>query len=218
LSTVAAHPIELVAYRAAAYRTPVRARDHGGGDGGRYHDPGSEATQYFSLHPLGPWAEQVRNQRCRSMAEALEIRLPVWAARVVLPSAPVVVDFDSAADGRAPFPITAEELVSDNHEACRALGRALRLDPLSPKAIRVPSAALPGTETLVIFGRRRGIEYLASPSRGIQIPYAASAHGARIPSPLFEHVRLHGEPHAGLEAWRQGDRHELPVLDESRTP
>ena len=203
---------ERVCFRAAAYRTPVRVRDHGAADGARYHEPGSEATQYFSLHPLGPWAEQVRNQRCTTLEDALEIRLPVWAVRVVLPSEPLILDFDVAASGSWPHPITPEGLVADDHGECRALAAAHRRDPAAARSLRVPSAALPATENLVILGRRRGIEYLAHPRRAVQIPYAAAGVDARMAARLFPQIRLHGEPHAGLEAWRRGEDLRLPEV------
>jgi len=204
--------VELVCYRAAAYRTPIRARGHGWESSGRYHDPGGPATQYFSLHPLGSWAEAIRNQRCGTVEAALEARLPVWAIRVVLDEAPLLVDFDAAAAGGLPHPIAPEALVAEDPTACRALAKAHRADPAAPKLLRVPSAALPGTENLVILGARRGIEYLARPHRSTQIPHACAAAGGHSPRGLFPHVRLRGRPHAGLAAWKRGEELKLPEI------
>lgn len=204
---------ELVCFRAAAYRTPIRSRDHSTGGAGRYHRSDSPATQYFCLHPLGPWAEVVRNQRCRTLEEALEARVPAWAIRLRLDDDPLVIDFDAAARGAIPHPIDPAALVSDDQDVCRDLAQAHRDDPASPQAVRVPSAALPGTEKLVIFGPRRGIEYAAAPRRGVQIPCAPAAVDGRMARGLFELIRLRGEPHAGFDAWRVGGRHELPAID-----
>jgi hypothetical protein len=203
---------ELVCYRAAAYRTPIRSRPHGPDSGGRYHDPGGPATQYFSLHPLGPWAEIVRTQCWTTLEQALEARPPVWAIRLVLAEDPFLIDFDSAAAGNLPHPISPEELVDDDPAACRALARAHRADPGLPRVLRIPSAAFPGTENIVVLAARRGIEYLATPRRETQIPYASTAVNGRLPEGLFPYIRQRGEPHGGLEAWHQGEVFLLPEI------
>lgn len=203
---------ELACYRAAAYRTPIRARRHRDDAGGRFHDPGSPPTQYLCLHPLGPWAELVRNQRCATLAEALEVRVPVWAVRLVLEDEPFRLDFDAAASAEAPHPISADGLVADDPSECRALARAWRRDTRAPPVVRVPSAALPGTDNIVIFAARRGIEYLAHPRRPTQVPYASAAVDGQMAAGLFEHIRLAGQPHAGLEAWRRGEEIALPEI------
>lgn len=204
--------MELVCYRAAAYRTPIRARSHGWDSLGRYHDAGGPATQYLCLHPLGPWAEAIRNQRCASAEAAGEIRLPVWAVRVVLPEEPLIAGFAAADAGLLPHQIAAEALVADDPAECRRLARAHRADPTAAQALRVPSAALPGTENLVILGACRGIEYLRMPRRRAQIPNTCTAADGRPPSGLFPHVRLRGQVHAGLAAWRVGTEHTPPEI------
>jgi hypothetical protein len=203
---------ELVCYRAAAYRTPIRSRPHGPDSGGRFHDPGGPATQYFTLHPQGAWAEIVRNQRWTSVEGALEARLPVWAIRLVVSDEPLLIDFDRAAAAVLRHPISPEELVDDNPAACRALARAHRADPGLPGVLRVPSAALPGTENVVVLAARRGIEYLAAPRRESQIPYASTAVDGHLAAGLFPHIRRLGQPHAGLEAWRRGEAFTLPEV------
>lgn len=204
---------ELVCFRAAAYRTPIRSRPHGPDSGGRFHDPGGPATQYFSLHPQGPWAEIVRNQRWTTVEGALEARPPVWAVRLVLADEPLLIDLDRAAAGDLPHPISPEELVDDDPAACRAVARAHRDDPGLSHVLRVPSAALPGTENIVVLAARRGIEYLATARRETQIPYASTAVNGHFAEGLFPYIRQHGEPHAGLDAWRQGEVLSLPEID-----
>ena len=203
---------ELVCYRASSYLTPVRARAHGWSSTGRYHDWGSPATQYLSLHPLTPWAELVRNQRCRDLDDALETRIAIWAIRLVLDEEPAAVDFDAAAAGALATRIEPAELVADDARECRALAEAHRADPSAAKVIRVPSAALPGTDNIVIFGRRRAIRYEATPLRPIQVPAAVSSVDGRLPRDLFRLVRRLGDPHAGYEGWRHGERYELSAI------
>lgn len=203
---------ELVCYRASSYLTPVRARAHGSSSAGRYHDAGSPATQYFSLHPLTPWAELARNQRCRDLDDALEARVAVWAIRLVLEEEPARVDFDAAAAGNLVHSVSPRDLVADDATRCRALADAYRADPAAAKAIRVPSAALPGTENLVVFGRRRTIRYEATPLRRIQVPAAVASVDGRLPRDLFRLVRRLGDRHAGYESWRRGDTYEIPTI------
>ena len=204
--------MELVCYRASSYLTPVRARAHGWSSAGRYHDSGSPATQYFSLHPLTPWAELARNQRCRDLEDALETRIAVWAIRLVLETEPAVVDFNTAEARTLATAIAPAELVADDARGCRALADAHRADPRAAKVIRVPSAALPGTENVVVFGRRRAIRYEATPLRRIQVPAAVASVDGRLPRDLFRLVRRFGDPHAGYEHWRRGEPYEVPAI------
>jgi hypothetical protein len=204
---------ELVCYRASAYRTPLRVRRHRADDGGRYHDPGAPATQYFALHPLGPWAEVIRRRRLDAVEDLLELRLPVWAARAVLDEEPLRVDFEAAASGRTPVPIEPGALVDDDHSRCRAFAAALRADPAAPRALLVPSAALPGAENLVLLGSRRMIDYARQPRRPTQVPAAPCAVDARAARALLGLVRRRGERHAAHRAWQRGQAFSMPELD-----
>lgn len=204
--------VELVAFRASAYRTPVRVRAHGA-IGGRFHDPFSPPTQYFCLHPLGPWAEQLRRRGIDDPDDARELRLPVWAVRLRLPEPPLQVDFDTAAQGALPVPIEPAAIVDDDHGECRRLARALRERPGGPRVLRVPSAALPGTDNLVVLERRRMVEFARSPLRPTQVPAAVAADDATALPTLLALVRHAGQPHAAYEAWRRGRPYELPQVE-----
>jgi hypothetical protein len=201
---------ELVCYRVAAYRTPTRVRAHD--RAGRYHRTDSPPTQYFSLHPLGPWAEAIRNRGYTDPDDALTLRLPVWAVRLVVSEEPVRVDFDAAAAGLTPAPIAPPDLVADDQRPCRELADALRFDPRAPKLLRVPSAALPGAENLVIFGPRRMIEYSATPRRRQQLPAAMAGFSARSPASPLPLIRHRGEAHAGYDAWVEGREYRVPEV------
>jgi RES domain-containing protein len=202
---------ELVCYRASSYRTALRTRIHGSDSYGRFHEAGSEATQYLSLHPLTPWAEVARNQGCRTLEDTREMRIAVWAVRLLLTDEPTAVGFDEADGGHTLHPMTPHELVGDDRTACQALARAHR-DHDAPKVIRVPSAALPGTDNIIIFGRRRMVRYEAEPLREIQMPAAVAGADARLPQGLWPFVRGFGAPHQGLETWTRGDLYELPMI------
>jgi hypothetical protein len=202
---------ELVCFRASAYRTPTRVRAHQ--DAGRYNRIDSPPTQYFSLHPLGPWAEVIRNRGFTDPEDALTFRLPIWAVRLVLSDDPVLVGFDEAAGGATPAPIGASDLIADDQSACRAFADAVRADAAAPKVLRVPSAALPGTENIVIFGARAMIEYLAAPRRAQQVPASLVAVGGRATGSLLPLIRHRGQAHAGYDAWADGDRYALSELE-----
>jgi hypothetical protein len=207
---------EVVCYRASSYRTPVRSRRHGPESAGRYHQPGSPATQYFSLHPLGPWAEMIRNQRCETVEDALETRIAIWVIRLVLGTSAATIDFDAADRGNTLLPLSAQALTDDDPTICRALAQAHRDDPGAAKALRVPSAALPGAENIVLFGGRRMTEYALEPIRQIHLPAAIGAVDARPPRDLFRFVRLRGARDPAYDAWRRGEKHDLPEIDTAK--
>lgn len=207
---------ELFCYRASSYRTPVRSRRHGPDSAGRYHHAGAPATQYFALHPLGPWAEVTRNQRCESVDDALETRIAIWVIRLVLPDPPTTIDFDAADSGNTLLPISPRDLTDDDPTICRALAQAHRDEPSAAKILRVPSAALPGADNIVILGPRRMIEYAVEPMRPIHVPAAVGAVDARPPRDLFRLVRRLGAPDPAYEAWRHGVSHDVPEIDTVR--
>ncbi len=202
---------ELVCYRAAAYRTPTRVRAHD--RPGRYHRADSPPTQYFALHPLGPWAELLRNRGYSDPEHAMNFRIPIWAVRLVLAEEPARLDFDLAAAGATPAQISPEGLISDDQSACRDLADAVRAQSGGPRVLRVPSAALPGAENIVAFGPRATIEYLRAPRRPQQVPAAVAAVDGRALAGLLPLICHRGRPHAAYAAWVRGDTFRLPEAD-----
>ncbi len=194
-----------VFYRISNWDTPLRVNPNR--TAGRYNKAGSPATQYMGLHPLGPWAEYLRSNELRDPTELAEHRLRIWAIRVDLDEAKRI-DFTNASD----FNIEAEDLVSDDHRPCRRLAERLRNDGRAPKVIIVPSAALPGTENLVIFGERVPIPYLWAPIDPGDLPACVIAERSRPPSEISPLVRHFGEPHRAFEEWRAGRRYRFPDL------
>jgi RES domain-containing protein len=204
--------VEIVCYRAAAYRTPLRVREHRrSAAGGRFHRPGSPPTQYLALHPLTPWAETVRGLECRAVEDALEVRMPYWAVRLVLDDPPPILDFDAASTGE--HGIGPEELIADDSRACQALAERWRNHPDAPKVFRVPSAALPGTENLVILGPRKAIEYTRTPRRALHVPASVCSVDGTFARALFPFIRHRGEPHDGYDAWTRGEEFRPPPVE-----
>jgi hypothetical protein len=186
----------VICYRRADYGTPLRtvpasqpARYNAGDE--------TEPTQYLALHPLGPLAELMRNNDLRTAEQVRAVRTRTWALDAPLDDLPEVT-FDSADD----FDITADELVGDDHSACRQLAGRLRNE--TPGVI-VPSAALPGTRNVVLFGPRVAAPYLTEPVSAHDVPASITSQSGRPPVSLLDIVRFKGQLDAALEAWKGGE-------------
>jgi hypothetical protein len=68
----------------------------------------------------------------------------------------------------------------------------------------VPSAALPGTKNVVIFGERVRIPYGGNPIDEGDIPTSVLAERSQPPDGIAALVRYSGDDHAGLTEWRLG--------------
>ena len=186
-----------VGFRLASWRRPLRTEPSR--VTGRFHRVAGESpTQYLCLHPLGPWAEFLRASGLRGAEQLALVRHRTWALRLDLAGVPRIGFGDAAAHGLRPG-----DLVSDDLRACHRLADRLR-SAGAPGAI-VPSAALPGTENVVLFGERVAAPYLLEPLSRIDVPASLTADGGRPPLGLLERVRRRGDPHAALETWRAGE-------------
>jgi len=192
-------------FRIASWDTPLRANPNRAA--ARYNDAGSPATQYLSLHPLGHWAEYLRTHGLRDAVQVADRRLRIWAVKVDLSRA-VEIGYAEAAS----FGIEASDLVSDDHHRCRELAAKLRQGAGSPATIIVPSAALPGTRNVVIFGERVQIPYDWPPKSSIDLPACVVAERSQPPDGLERFVRHRGDEHLELEAWNEGRTYRFPDL------
>lgn len=161
---------------------------------GRFNRAGQTA-QYFSVHPLGAWAELLRREQ-PSAARLGTFRHRLWTARADLTSA-VHITWTTARR----FGITPEELVGDDHVPCQALGDRLRARGTT--AVVVPSASLPGVRNVVLFGPRVSIPLLDEPTEARELPCTVAAEDATVPPQVLSLVRYEGAPHIELEAWRR---------------
>jgi hypothetical protein len=105
------------------------------------------------------------------------------------------------AGGRAR--LQPEDLVADDYGPSQALGRRC-LAGQGPAVIEVPSAALPGTRNLVIFGAQVGAPYSLARIDASE-PVTVSAEDGHGLEALLGLVRHIGEPHPELAAWRRGE-------------
>lgn len=198
-----------VGFRISDWDTPLRVNPHR--SPGRFHGAGSPPTQYICLHPLGPWAEYLRYHDLRRPEDTADLRLNVWALKLNLDDS-LKLDFEETERRTEELEIRPDNLVSDDHSACRRLAEQLRNDSALPKAIVVPNAALPGTRNLVIFGPRVQIPYQWEPIDSGDIPACAVTKASQPPAGLLERVRFSGQPHAELAAWQSGRRFEFRDL------
>jgi hypothetical protein len=185
----------VICYRFAAYATPLRtvpAAQPARFNRGDEDDP----TQYLSLHPLGPHAELMRNSDLRTPERVRAARMRTWALEVPLDDLPEV-SFDTADR----FGITAEELVADDRSACQRLAARLRGQS---SGLLVPSAALPGTRNVILFGSRVAAPYLTVPVSTLDIPSSVTSEAGRPLVSLLDIVRFTGDVHLALDAWQQG--------------
>lgn len=184
------------AWRISAYDTPVRTIPSR--RAGRFNTAADPPTQYFCLHPWGPWAEVLRWEDRREAPEAAALATRVWALRVTVNGPVERVGFDTAED----FDLSPEELVAEDHAPCQALARRARARGVA--SLVVPSAALPGTDNLVVLGPRVMTAWLLDPVSDVDVPASVVADRAGAPLAALSHVRWRDTAHAGLQAWRAG--------------
>jgi RES domain len=187
----------VAAFRLASWRRPLRTEPSR--VAGRFHRMTEDsATQYLCLHPLGPWAEFLRASDLRTVQQLAYVRHRTWALRLDLAEL-LRIGFAEASE----YGLRPGDLVSDDHRACHRLADRLRADRAAGAI--VPSAALPGTDNIVLFGERAAAPYLVEPLSAVDVPASLTADGGRPPLGLLDRVRRRGAAHPALEAWRAGE-------------
>src|SRR6476646_8494570 len=191
--------MRFTAFRHAAYDSPWWAFPSS--REGRFHRAGQDTVQYLSLHPLGPAAEMLRHN-VGPDGDPDEVILNLWTAVVDVDDVKRV-DFDDCETyGR-----TADELVGDDYGATQALAEAVRAGGAS--AMIVPSAALPGTHNLIVFGVRVLHPFLWEPLMREEIPTGHLPDGARAAAEILAHVRWFGTAHTAAEQWKAAGTYDL---------
>lgn len=193
---------EYAGFRIASWDTPLRVNANR--QAGRWNQADSGPTQYIALHPLATWAEYLRWHDLRDREALRNIRLAVWAIRVIVDDV-----FELRYDNADELGLRAEDLVADDWTPCQDVAERLRTDRLATHVLITPSAALPGARNVVILDARAPLPYSAEPIDDIDLPVTLAAAGARPPASLLQLVRFRGDPHAEYEAWRRGDPFEL---------
>jgi hypothetical protein len=187
---------EVIGYRHAAYDTPWWASPSS--RPGRFHRADQQTAQYICLHPLGPAAEFLRHN-VGPDGDPDDVRLNLWAARIRTIKV-VIVGFDDCDR----YGLSADDLVGDDYGPTQAVADKIR--STGAAGLIVPSAALPGTDNLILFGERLLNAYLSEPLSLDEIPTGHLSDGARPALEVRELVRWFGRPHRALEEWRRNGR------------
>jgi hypothetical protein len=187
--------LQFLGFRVSGWDEPFWVNENRGAR--RYNKPFTGPVQYWSLHPLTPWAEVLRGQGIRSSGDVAEIRQRLWVARFEIEAEHLT--FDTAES----FDLEPQQIIGDDYGPCQELGEQ-RLNLDLPNAITVPSAALPGTENLVVFGPLVGSPYSAEALSPDDVPVSIAADYARPPETLLSLVRHIGDRHGEYVAWRNG--------------
>jgi hypothetical protein len=184
------YPIERqIAHRYSSYDTPFWVRENS--QPGRWHRPGDGPTQYLSLSTDGAWAELIRNEELRAEDEVSMVSVSMWA---VLLEGGMIADYSTFEQAeRAGF--DPEALVAENYEQCQSEGARLRRAGFS--GVIAPSAALPDTLNVTLFGARMMSTWDRPKFLASSIPVTIIAKGAPPPG-LLPRVRQLGAPHRGL--------------------
>jgi RES domain len=191
--------MKLTVFRHAAYDSPWWALPSPAA--GRFHRAGEDIVQYLCLHPLGPAAEMLRHN-VGPDGDPDDVVLNLWTAVLDIDEV-TRIDFDNCAT----YERTADEIVGDDFGPTQALADTVRSDGAG--AMIVPSAALPGTHNLILFGLRLLHPYLWEPLMREEIPTGHLTDGARVPAEVTAHVRWRGAPHRAVEQWNSTGAYDL---------
>jgi RES domain len=185
--------LDVVAYRVTSYDSPFwvnpNRRD------GRWNIAGQGVVQYLALDPEAPWAEQLRGQDLGTEHDAAMFRAALWLIRIYEQQLADYGSFEKAE--AAGFP--ADALVDDDWEQCQ--NEARRLQSLGYRGVLAPSAALPGSQSLTLFGPRVPVAWTTQVRTASMLPVQATASGGPPPG-LVARVRYFGQTHAGLAEYR----------------
>ncbi|WP_067967872.1 RES family NAD+ phosphorylase [Mycolicibacter icosiumassiliensis] len=184
--------MKLHVFRHAAYDTPWWAFPSS--RPGRFHRGRQDTVQYLCLHPLGPAAEMLRHQ-IGPDGDPDHLMLNLWAAVVDVPGV-VAIDFANCTD----HGITPDELVGEDYAPTQHLADTVRQS--GAPAMIVPSAALPGTHNLIVFGPRLAHPYLRPAHTTEEVPTGHLTDGARAATEVVPHIRWPGESHSAVEQFK----------------
>jgi RES domain-containing protein len=179
-------------YRATSYDVPLWVNPNR--LDGRWNLANDGCTQYMCLDAEAPFAEKLRAENLRTEAESKTYSMTLWQLRI---DEGAIVDygtFEKAEDAG----FAAEALVEDDHERCQA--EAQRLKSLGARGLLSPSAALPTSTNLTLFGPRSPIAWDTAVKLASSIPTQRLLTG-NAPDGLVASVRYYGDVHSALAAF-----------------
>lgn len=176
-----------VVFRATTYDTPLWVSPNS--RPGRWsHPQDGTIAQYCALDVAAAVAEMVRSEDLRDTDEARELRVSVWELRV---DEGAIVDFSNPqlAQGQG---FQWADLLSDSWNQCQAEG--LEIIDSGGRGVLAPSASLPGSQCLTLFGPRTEIAWKGEPRLAIQVP-ARHIFRGEPGLGVVRDTRFFGEPH-----------------------
>jgi RES domain-containing protein len=180
-----------VVFRATTYDTPLRVSPNS--RPGRWSHPrDGTIAHYCALDVAAAVAEMVRSEDLKDMAEARELRVSIWELRI---DEGAIVDFSDPTQTREQG-FGWEDLLSDDWNECQAEG--LEIIDAGGRGVLAPSASLPGSRCLTLFGPRTEVAWKGEPRLAIQIPArhifrGEPGHG------VVRDTRFFGQPHPEAE-------------------
>lgn len=198
--------VQRSAFRQVGHEHPPLWHDAGlEGDpvqpGGRWHRRGESFAQYMALSPAGAWAELIRYFHLRTPEAVVEQRRSLWQVHLSLDDIADLSTFDRWRD----CGLDPDMAVADDHSRCQDL--AAWLVGQGYRGVVAPSAALPGSINITVFGGRYEHMAVDDPSAlperdpDLWLRVAVAAEGAHPPPELVTRARYRGQPHGGLEDW-----------------
>jgi len=178
-------PLTCIAYRATSYDVPLWVNPNR--RNGRWNTAGGVPTQYVALDAEAPFAEILRHENLRSEEEASHYSSTLWQLRI---DSNLIVDY-STFDRADAAGFSAQALVEDDHERCQA--EAGWLMAQGARGLLSPSAALPGSLNVTLFGPRVLVPWASSPELASSIPAQRLTTG-HPPKGLTGRTRYFGQP------------------------
>jgi hypothetical protein len=166
---------------------------------GRFNWAGKDETQYTCLDSEAPNAEMLRAENLRTPDDVRSYSTILWQLEVEVGAVADYSSFEKA--DAAGFP--ADALVDDDHERCQH--EADRLRARGAGGILSPSAALPESTNLSIFGPRVPVDWGTPITLASMVPVQRIAEG-HAPLDLVDRVRYYGEEHAELKAYQSAQQ------------
>jgi RES domain-containing protein len=183
-----------VAFRATSYDVPLWVNPNR--RSGRWNIAGRHCTQYLCLDSEAPLAEVLRHEDLRTEEAASHYSTTLWQLQV---NDGAVVDY-STFERAESAGFSPEALVDDDHERCQAEAQWLITE--GARGILSPSAALPGSTNLTLFGPRVHVPWNTTIALGSSIPAQKLTTG-HPPTGLTTRVRYFGQPEKLLMAYRK---------------
>jgi RES domain-containing protein len=189
-----------VAYRATSYDVPLWVNPNR--RNGRWNIAEQHCVQYLCLDTQAPLAEALRQEDLRTKEAASHYSTTVWQLQI---DDGAVVDY-STFELAELAGFDAGALVEDDHERCQA--EAQWLISQGARGVLSPSAALPGSTNLTLFGPRVCVPWNTTTALASSIPAQKLTTG-HPPALLTTKVRYFGESEPLLLAYIEApDRQE----------